>query len=336
MDAEIKTPENSESKNNNSSPSKSKFYKKKKFWLIFSMVAVVLLAIGIGLWYWRRVTYTHRMISESWHALILQSNKTTTLTDKIVNSESLNDASKQLHELENEVKDKQYLADQVPTWLNDKKSLEEFKKFLASLEAYTALAAKDSDDIAALKEEDFDKLVTASAAAKKVAEDTKKDFTYLSENFPSEIFAIKDDLERYKKTQDEVKAQEVAAKSRQAQAVQKDADNKAEVEANVGKFMDGFIAADAAKMRRYMTDAYTKEYNFGNLSDQARQYNYPASYRIIDIKKDGSNYVVKINVLYKPKDNNGGQYTTGVEYTLIYDNIIDRWLINTEKQGGGY
>ncbi len=336
MDLSSRVPEKSELKNNNNSPLKSKFYQSKKFWLVFSLVAVVLLVAGIGLWYQRRVTYTHQMISESWHALNLQSNKTITLTDKISDSISLNDASKQLHELNNEIKDKQYLAGQVPTWLNDKKSLEKFEKFLVSFEAYTALAAKDSDDIAALKEEDFDKLVTASAAAKKSAEDTKKEFTYLSESFPPEIFAIKDDLERYKKNQDEIKAKEDVARSKQAQAVQQDADDKAEVEANVGKFMSGFIAADAAKMRRYMTDAYSKEYNFGNLSDQARQYNYPASYRVIDIKKDENNYVVKVNVLYKPKDNNGSQYTSGVEYTLIDDKNFDRWLINTEKQGGGY
>lgn len=336
MDAESKVPTKGELKNTDDRVTKHRFYKSKKFWSITIVIALILLMLGTGIWYWRRVTYTHRMISESWHALILQSNKTTTLTDKVVDSESLNDASKQLHELDNEIKDKQYLAGQVPTWLNDKKSLEEFKKFLASFEVYTALAAKDSDDITALKDEDLDKLITASATVKKAAEDTQKTFAFLSESFPPEIFALKDDLERYKKSQDELKAQEDAAKSKQAQAAQKEANDKAEVEANVGKFMDGFIAADAAKMRRYMTDAYAKEYNFGNLSDQSRQYNYPASYRIIDIKKDGNNYVVKINVLYKPKDNNGGQYTSGVEYTLAYDNSSDRWLINNEKQGGGY
>lgn len=314
----------------------TKFYKSKKFWLITVVIALLLAMIGGALWYWRRLSYTHRMISEGWHALVLQSDKSVALTDKINDGETLNDASKQLHELESEVKDKQYLAGQVPQWLNDKNSLEAFKKFLDAYAAYVILAAKDSDDVVTLKEDDFDKLVAASAAAKKSAEDTKKQLVFLHEDFPPEVFAMKDDLERYKKTVDDAKAQADAVKSKQAQAVQKDADDKAEVEVNIGKFMDGFIAADAGKMRRYMTDAYAKEYNFGNLSDQSRQYSYPASYRIIESKKEGDKYVVKVNVLYKPRDNNGGQYTAGVEYTLIYDKNFGRWLINTEKQGSGY
>lgn len=325
-----------QSNTSSSAKPRTKFYKSKKFWLIAALVGLLLAAIATALWYWRRVSYTHRMISESWHALVLQSNKTVTLTDKINDSETLNDASKQLHELENEVKDKQYLAGQVPKWLNDKNKLEDFEKFLDVYLAYVALSAKYSDDIATLKNEDFDKLVSASAAAKTSAEDTKKQLVFLSENFPPEIFALKDDLERYKKLEEGVKAEADAAKSKQAQAAQKDADDKAEVEANAGRFMDGFIAADAAKMRRYMTDAYAKEYNFSNLSDQSRQYSYPASYRIIEVKKEGDKYVVKINVLYKPRDNNGSQYTSGVEYTMIYDKNSERWLINTEKQGGGY
>lgn len=315
---------------------KPKFYKSKKFWLITALILVAVGVLAISLWYWRRISYTHRMISESWHALVMQSEKTVTLTDKITDSETLNDASKQLHELNNEVKDKQYIANQVPTWLNDKEGIEDFKKFLITYEAYTALAAKNSDDITTLKDEDLDKLVAVAATAKKSAEDTKKQFVFLNESLPLEVFAFKDDFERYKKILDKAKAEQLAAQSKQAQDAQKDADDKEAVEINVGRFLDGFVAGDATKMRRYMTEAFAKEYNFGNLSDEARKYNYPASYRIIEVKKDGDKYVVKVNVLYKPRDNNGGQYTAGMEYSLIYNSSTKSWLINTEKQGGSY
>ena len=118
MDAESKVPTKGELKNTDDRVTKHRFYKSKKFWSITIVIALILLMLGTGIWYWRRVTYTHRMISESWHALILQSNKTTTLTDKVVDSESLNDASKQLHELDNEIKDKQSKLKNSTEWID--------------------------------------------------------------------------------------------------------------------------------------------------------------------------------------------------------------------------
>ena len=76
-------------------------------------------------------------------------------------------------------------------------------------------------------------------------------------------------------------------------------------------------------------DRFQGEYNFNQLTPEQRQYQYPSSFRIINVNKqsDGT-YKAQVNVLNKYTDN-PNQYTQGYEYSLISQS--SKWLINNEK-----
>lgn len=311
-------------------PKKKKWFARPGVWVIIIAAVICLAGVATYGWYLRRAGYTKKMVSEGWHEISQQADKTVVLLNKSDSATTLGEASRELHSLDGLVRDKKYYASQVPTWLNDKAAIDQYKSFLDKYGAYATMAASQSDDVTILHDDDFHALDDASATAKTASEDLTKQFSDLTESMPEDIYKVREVLERVQQKEATKKEAEAKTKSDLQKKAEKDQLDAATVEANVSKFMDGFISADKEKMKRYMTAAYEKEYDFNQISAESRQYSYPASFRITDSKKDGSNYKVSVNVIYKYRDSQS-QYTSTTEYTVIYSSQYNTWLINSQK-----
>ncbi|MDP4038744.1 MAG: hypothetical protein Q8P54_02165 [bacterium] len=317
---------------------KPKFYKTKKFWIIFLVTLIILATLGIYGWYLQRSSYSKEFIKSSWHSLASRSDKVI-LAKKDLNPQNVNDLSREIHNLDSLIRDEKFNAGNISTLLNDKKSLFIYRNFLEKFSNYSSQAASMSDDIKILDEEDFTKLSLLSAQARQSSDEVKNSISYLKENISSDIFNLADYLKSAKDKMDEQKAKEEAEKTQKERQMQKEASDRAEVESNINKFMDGFISGDVEKMKRYMTDAFINEFNFSTITPDARLYTYPVSFRLVGTNRLGDKYEVQVNILYKYRDAtqpNSSQYTDTMVYTLIFDNKTNHWLINSQNKTLGY
>src|SRR3990172_3350940 len=153
---------------------KPKFYRTKKFWIIFSLCAALLVLLGTYGWYLRRSAYTKEFIKSSWHSLMSQSDKTALLVRKDLTPQNVNELSSQIHNLDSLIRDEKFNASNIPTLLNDKESLDRYRIFLEKFGNYSSQAASMSDDIKILDEQDFTKLGLLSAQANEAAKEIKK------------------------------------------------------------------------------------------------------------------------------------------------------------------
>ena len=214
--------------------------------------------------------------------------------------------------------------------------VQRYEKFLDDYGNYTNLSAEMGNKIADYTEADNAKLLELSKIASDSSNDVRNNVKYLTQSMPESAFKIQEVLTTANKVilakELSVQAQQKAAEAQSA----KDKADKTAVENTTGNFLNAFIAGNAANMRRYMTSAYQAEYDFNQLSAEARNVVYPASFRILNITKvDDTKYKSQANVLYKYRDGSG-QYTVGNELNLTYDSASASWLVNSVRETSAF
>lgn len=316
---------------------KKPWYKRRKFWAISTVIVVILAGLTAFLISRHNMNTNKTAISDGWHAIVLSSQTVVVTADRTKSSTNADDLNKDLNTLSNTVKDQVYKSDKLSTFLTSSADKAQWKKFLADYGAYVDKLVADTDNIADFTTDQYDELKKLSDVAKQTTSTTKSSITYLSEDVPAGMFTLYNTLDTIKTNIDEQQSAAKAAKDKASAQAAQDAVDKATAEKNVTTFEAAYIAADAAKMKTVMTSGFISEYDFNTLSATSRKYNYPDSFRIIDSKKDNGNYLVRVNMVYKNRDDAGvttGQYTTGSTFTVTPSS--GKWLINSEKQESAY
>lgn len=309
----------------------------KRFWPWLLIVLGLLIIASLIVWFFvsRKATQNQNTIANSWHDLVEGANTVETVGNRVVSDKKdYSNYTSALQAYSKQLSDKKFQADQLSVTAADKKDIENYKNALSNLSDYISKAASQSESIATYSSADSSSLNDLANSAKNAVDNFQNNAKFLHNKMPDSIFEISDTLDKIKDQidEDEQKAQE--AKDAAAAAAAKDAADKTTVTNNVNTFENGFIAGNANQMRPVMTTGFQGEYNFNQLSQDQRQYQYPSSFRVISINKqpDG-NYKAQVNVLYKYTDN-PNQYTQGYEYSVISQN--GKWLINDEKVSNGF
>lgn len=310
------------------------WYKNPWFWVGIVAATIGVISITLGLIYRSNVLKTNQAISDGWFDITAQSQEVVVLQDKLDQTKDYNTYSAQLHTLQTAVSNRKYLASKLPTWLNNKSSLDRYANFLNSFDTYIGKSASLSDDPSKISTDDLNKLTDSSKSAEDATSNLKNNTSFLQQDMPQGIFDIPSVLQKVTESIAASQAKTQAEKQAAANAAAKDAADQQAVTNSVITFQNGFVAGNAAAMRPVMTSGFQNEYNFNQLNPDQRQYQYPASFRIISVTKqtDGT-YKANVNVLYKYTDNSN-QYTQGYEYSVISSS--SKWLLNNEKQTNSF
>ena len=309
----------------------------KKFWPWALIVLGVLIVAGLITWLVisRKATQNQNTISNSWQEITQGANTVNTVGTKVTNDKSnYSDYTTALQTYTRLISDKKYQADQLSATAADKKDVENYKNALSSLSDYISKSASQSEAIATYSSADSSGLNDLATSAENAINNFQNNAKFLRSKMPDSIYNISEVLDKIKDQidADEQKAQE--AKDAAAAAAAKDAADKTTVTNNINTFENGFIAGNANQMRPVMTTGFQGEYNFNQLSPDQRQFQYPSSFRVINVaKQPDGNYKAQVNVLYKYTDNSN-QYTQGYEYSVISQN--GKWLINDEKNTNSF
>ncbi len=313
---------------------KKVWYKNPWFWVGIVAATIGIVSITLGLIYRSNVLKTNQAISDGWFDITTQSQQVVVLQDKLDQTKDYNTYSNQLHTLETAVSNRKYTASKLPTWLNNKASLDRYINFLNSFDTYIGKAASLSDEPAKISSDDLTRLSDNSKSAEDATNNLKNNTSFLQQDMPQGVFNIPSVLQKVSDTIAAGQAKTQAEKQAAANAAAQDAANQQAVTTSVTTFQNGFVAGNAAAMRPVMTSGFQNEYNFTQLNPDQRQYQYPASFRIINVSKqtDGT-YKATVNVLFKYTDN-PNQYTQGYEYSVISSS--NKWLLNNEKQTNSF
>lgn len=303
--------------------------------LIAGGLILLLVIAGLLLWRSRRMGFTKQFTTEGWHEIAVQSDEISGLTKGEPSLDKTNSLSASLRKFDGAIKDQKLNLAFIPLILNDDRVIKIYTVFITDMSAYSSRLAGMGDDITAITDEDISAVDSLATAAEQQTTKTKEQLKYLTETVNPELFDVGEYLESLKKLSDETKAKVAAEVKNKKQQAEQDVLDKQLVELSITGFMDGYISGDATKMKRYMTPAFSAEYNFSYLSAENRKYTYPSSYRIVGNTKqaDGS-YSVQVNVTNKYRDTEttgNDQYTTSMSYTVVYVSSSARWLVNTEK-----
>jgi hypothetical protein len=309
------------------------FYKRAWFWILI-VVGIITIIGGILLGiYFSSQAKNKQIILQGWHDIVQQADRVNDLVVKVDSKESFNSYTSELQNLNRIVSDKKFNAQKMKYKAQDAQS---YEIFLDDFSKYTQESVKYAGNINDFTEDNADSLNNLAGIAKESSNNLKNNASYLSETMPNEIFDIAKTLTEVHKT---LLTKELANKAKQLAeqaASAKDTADKKAVEATVGNFFNAYIAGNAATMRRYMTEAFQKEYDFNQLTPEARQYSYPASFRILTNQKvDNERYKVQANVVYKLRDGSG-QYTVGSELNVIYNSASATWLVDNVKEGTSF
>lgn len=312
---------------------KKKFYKKVWFWVVIVLGIITIIGgVLLGV-YFANQSKNKQTISQGWHDIVQQSNTVDSLATKIENRDSYDSYTKELQKLKSIVSDKKFNAQKLKYKAQD---AQYYEIFLDDFGKYSDESVKYSENINEFSDGDADKLNDLAGMAKDSSNNLKNNTAYLNESMPAGIFDIAKTLTNANSL---LLTKELATKAKQLAeqaASAKDAADKKAVETTVNNYLNAFIAGNAATMRRYMTDAFQKEYDFNQLTPESRQYSYPASFRILTNQKiDNSKYKVQANVVNKLRDGSG-QFTIGNDISIVYDSASAAWLVDSIKEGSSF
>jgi len=306
------------------------FYKKPLFWILTILGLVAVSALAYWIFTTTKTTQNQQSIKSGWH-LVVDGAKT--VDDAAANAtkdqESFDNYSKKLSDYKNLIGDVKFKAEQIKPSSSDKDDLANYKNALYTMNDYISEASTQSKNVADLTTADSSKLEELSDTAEKTTNTFEQNAKFLSDKMPTQIFDIEKTISEQADKLEEAEQKVQEAQNAAAEATAKDAADKTSVTNVITAFEQGYIAGNASVMRPYMTTGFQGEYNFNQLTPEQRQYQYPSSFRIINVSKqsDGT-YKAQVNVLNKYTDN-PNQYTQGYEYSLISQN--GKWLINNEK-----
>ncbi len=306
------------------------FYKKPIFWIFIVSGVFLLIALGLWLVSSRNTNQNQQSIKSGWHLAVEGAKGVDDLAASATKDQaSYDNYTKKLNDYKNLIDEVKYKADQIKPSVTDKDDLNNYKSALSTMSDYISDASSQSKNVAELTTADSSKLEELAESAENATNKFQDNAHFISEKMPSAIFDIEKTISEQadKLEEAELKAQE--AQNAAAEATAKDAADKTTVTNNITVFQQGYIAGNANQMRPVMTTGFQGEYNFNQLTPEQRQYQYPSSFRIINVTKqpDGT-YKAQVNVLNKYTDN-PNQYTQGFEYSVISQN--GKWLINNEK-----
>ncbi|MCX6805882.1 MAG: hypothetical protein NTY56_00320 [Patescibacteria group bacterium] len=333
LDQENKSGMESVREINNSSKATKKLYKKPFFWLL-SLLALI--AIGLAIFagvYMVAQSKNKLEITNGWKSIVDENKVVQGLADKVTNQESFDLYRADLNKLKNTLESNYSKSQKLSFRASDVKM---YQLFLKDYSVYIVDNIQYAEKINDFTQDTADSLKDKGILVKNSATNFKNNNKYIKDEMPNSAFEVQNVLLEANKL---ILSDSLASKARQLAeqtATAKDlADSKAS-ENTAGSFLNAYLAGNAPLIRQFMTAAFQKEYDFEQLTYEARATAYPASFRILTNQRiEAGKYKDQANVLFKYR-NGSSQYTVGYEMNIIFEPESSKWLVNSISERNSF
>ncbi|MEI7818571.1 MAG: hypothetical protein WCI47_00470 [bacterium] len=325
-DSEAKVPELKKSQK-----PEQPWYKQPKIWGLIAVTTLIVTIGGLGSLAWRNRQLQQDFITDQWKGLTRQSELVVAANDK-ASYDSMVESTKELLSLTNRISDADTDSQKLPTFLVDASKISSFKSYLVELKKYTNSAKGYTEDIKNVKTSNLQELASMATALKLKLADSKTTLN-VTDEFPDGYFKISERLDAiiaaHQNAQDEKQAVIDASKSKEEQAKI----DQANAEESVARWIGANKNNDVGEMKRWMTAAYAKEFDFGEITSSYRATNYPVSFRRVSTEKKSDQYEIVHSITYVTKSD----YTADTNYTQTYvflvsqDSTSKKWLVNSRR-----
>lgn len=308
------------------------WYKRPKLMGILAGAVIVVVLIVLGLWSMAAGRQDRSFVSQQW-------GKIKTSSDRVADSANLasyatfSDVSKSLSDMNATLEDSGTAAKSRSTFLGDGASVKALKDLVNEIKTYNDKAKQLTSNMDGVKDEDIAalkdlatatklKVNDANAAQEAIDGDLSPGYYTLNERIDTVISAHRNNEDQKKAKEDEVKSKAEQAKQDQADA-----------EESVSRWTQAYIAGSVADMKKYMTSAFAKEYDFTSVTSTYRTYNYPTTYRRVSTEKKGEQFEVLQTITYVSKSDYSADstYTLNTILLVTQDATSKKWLLNSQR-----
>lgn len=310
---------------------KDKSWKNPRTIALITLGGISLILAGLGGLSWRNQVSQAGFMTDQWRGVTQQAELVARTVDK-ASYDNMDDTTKELIALGNKIEDVSAQSKKQPTFLVLTNKLKLYQDLLLSLKSYTDQAKQDADNLREVSTNDLDALrSTASTLSEKVK--SQRDKLGLESNLPDDFYKISDRFETIITAHDnaelEKQAEVDATKSKEEQARQ----NQANAEEAVSRWTEAYKKGDVNEMKRWMTAAYAKEFDFSEVTSSYRATNYPVSYRRVstELKSDQYEVVEAITFVTKSDYSADTNYTQTFVFLVSQDTSSLRWLVNARR-----
>jgi hypothetical protein len=274
--------------------------KKSRKKLIISVGAVLILSLGLTLFIVSKNKSANKKSVNIWHQVVAASNKIGDFATSSPSSDTSSKLTESVIGMNSAVDDAKFNASNLSymfTGSERKQQLEDgltkIKDYNSKLKSALDVASANSDQLTSEQIEDLKKL---SEKLKKELEAIVQNIKF-SENLSDNYYmAYEYPQSLSKKLSDAKKAEEEQAAS-QAQTTKEAEEALSSSKTAVNGFLTAYVRKDFMAMRKSMTTGFQNEFKFSDI-EAGWGSSHPKSYRIIDAKKDGSNFLVSVNITY--------------------------------------
>lgn len=307
------------------------FWKNSKHLALLGLGLLLVTFSILGAISWRNRVANEEFIADQWRGLTQQAELVARTADKAT-YDNMGDTSRELISLSNKLADIDAQSRKQPSFLVLNSKLNGFRNLTNTLKTYVDEAKQATDKLDEIDRNDLDALQASGSAAESNMK-AQKDKLGLAGSLPDNFFTLSSRLdtiiEAHENAENEKQAEADVTKSKEEQARQ----NQANAEEAVSRWAEAYKKGDVNEMKRWMTAAYTKEYDFSEVTSSYRATNYPVSYRRISTELKGEQYEIVEAITFVTKSD----YAADTNYTQTFVFLVsqyatsNRWLVNSRR-----
>lgn len=315
---------------------KKPFYKRKSF-IFFTALLIVAGATVVAVLYLKSIEgqdYKNK-VKGIW---VDVAGETDNLDKEVSEMSKMEDFKKigiKIKTIESITDDKKEQMDKLNTPDNYREGKEAFALAMSDYKDYLQVLRSATDNPSKMTNQDVEEIEKKSETAKISFSKMYTKFDFLDKKLSDDTYNIVIKFQEVRKDYEEQLATEEQSKAEQDRKSKQETEDKAKVENIVTSFMNAYIAGKELDLKKYMTVAFQKEFNYADLSGDARMYSYPESFRITQTKKaNDTQYDVYGRELQVNRES-GSKWTINRHFAVIWVQseskwLIDRWDISNE------
>lgn len=315
---------------------KKPFYKKKGF-IVFSVImAAGLLTLGI-VFYLKSIEGNDfkSKVKGVWGDVVEESDNLNKEVSAMGKIDDFKKVGIKIKTIEDVIDDKQGDLDKVKTPDNYRDGKEALLLSFSNYKSYLQTLRSASDNPSKMTNQDVEEIDKLSEETKTSLSKMYSKLDFLDQKMPEDTYGIVTKFEEVRKNYEEQLATEEQTKADETRKSKQEQDDKAKVESMVTSFMNAYIAGKEAEVKKYMTAAFQKEFNYADLSSDARMYSYPESFRITMTKKANDSQFDVYGRELQVNRESGSKWTINRHFAVIWVQseskwLIDRWDISSE------